>query len=72
MKHPVLVTLTLLLAFGALAVASPGAAQAPADVLRIALGSDVTMNPFTQPQQLTTSYVMKAVFSTIWAVRPLI
>ena len=62
--------IAVLIGVGLLAAAGPAAAQPPADVLRIALGSDVTMNPFTQPQQLTTSYVMKAVFSTLTRYRP--
>ena len=69
MKRSVFI-MTLFLTFGAVATALPVAAQAPADVLRIAMNADVTLNPFTQPQQLPTSLVMKAVFSTLTRYRP--
>ncbi len=45
-------------------------AQAPPGVLRIAIIDDVTLNPFTLPQQLPTTMVAKVVFSTLTRYRP--
>jgi peptide/nickel transport system substrate-binding protein len=55
-----------------LAAAPPASAQAqgPAGVLRLSIIGDVTLNPFTQPQQLPTSQVMKVVFSTLTRYKP--
>lgn len=70
MRRTVLFVMALLFGFGACPVVPPVDAQAPADVLRVAMNSDITLNPFTQPQQLPTSLVMKAVFSTLTRYRP--
>jgi peptide/nickel transport system substrate-binding protein len=70
MKRRKLVVSALLLCVAAAVGLTPAHAQGPADTLRIAMNADVTMNPFTQPQQLPTSLVMKAVFSTLTRYRP--
>ncbi len=66
--------LLVLLLAGAMAAAlssTPTAlAQAPSGVLRIAIIGDVTLNPFTMPQQLPTTMVAKVVFSTLTRYRP--
>jgi peptide/nickel transport system substrate-binding protein len=49
----------------------PAAASAlPEGLLRIALIDDVTLNPFTFPQQLPTTMVVKVLFSTLTRYRP--
>ncbi len=48
----------------------PAGAEAPPGVLRIAIIDDVTLNPFTLPQQLPTTMVAKAIFSTLTRYRP--
>jgi peptide/nickel transport system substrate-binding protein len=55
---------------GGLAGGPPALAQAPSGVLRIAIIGDVTLNPFTLPQQLPTTMVAKVVFSTLTRYRP--
>lgn len=63
--------LVVLLAILALAATPPVAdAQAPPGVLRVSIIGDVTLNPFTQPQQLPTTQVLKVVFSTLTRYRP--
>jgi peptide/nickel transport system substrate-binding protein len=61
------ILLSLVLAAGA---AAPAAAQAPPGVLQIAILSDVTLNPFTLPQQLPTLLVGKTVFGTLTRYQP--
>jgi peptide/nickel transport system substrate-binding protein len=56
--------------FAMLMAAAPAAAQGPPGVLRVSIIGDVTMNPFTQPQQLPTTQVLKVVFSTLTRYRP--
>src|SRR3989338_6072604 len=69
MRGPLAAFLAAVLGLGALGV--PAAeAQAPPGVLRISIIGDVTLNPFTQPQQLPTSQVLKVVFSTLTRYRP--
>ncbi|MGH2404216.1 MAG: ABC transporter substrate-binding protein, partial [bacterium] len=66
-------TLPVLLAVvtaAALGAAPAAQAQAPPGVLRIAIIGDVTLNPFTMPQQLPTTMVAKVVFSTLTRYRP--
>ncbi|MGQ0549751.1 MAG: ABC transporter substrate-binding protein [Armatimonadota bacterium] len=66
-------TLAVLLAVATAAAlgAVPAAqAQAPPGILRIAIIGDVTLNPFTMPQQLPTTMVAKVVFSTLTRYRP--
>ena len=63
------VLMAVLAVAGGLAV-HEAAAQAPAGVLRIAIIGDVTLNPFTQPQQLPTSQVLKVAFSGLTRYRP--
>jgi peptide/nickel transport system substrate-binding protein len=60
------------LAFGLalLAGASGAHAQGPPGVLRISIIGDVTLNPFTLPQQLPTTQVAKVVFSTLTRYNP--
>jgi peptide/nickel transport system substrate-binding protein len=52
------------------AAATPAPAQAPAGVLQVAIIGDVTLNPFTLPQQLPTLLVAKVVFSTLTRYQP--
>jgi len=73
MSHPPLSRcLTLAVAFSILAgtLVMPAEAQGPPGVLRISIIGDVTLNPFTQPQQLPTTQVLKVVFSTLTRYRP--
>jgi peptide/nickel transport system substrate-binding protein len=49
---------------------APADAQAPPGVLRFSINGDVTLNPFTQPQQLPTNLVTKVIFSTLTRYRP--
>jgi ABC-type transport system substrate-binding protein len=42
----------------------------PPGVLQIAILSDVTLNPFTLPQQLPTLLVSKTLFSTLTRYQP--
>jgi len=51
-------------------VVPPVAAQAPPGVLQVAIIGDVTLNPFTLPQQLPTLLVAKVVFSTLTRYQP--
>lgn len=53
-----------------LVTAGAQGAQAPAGVLRTNIISDVTLNPFTFPQQLPTTMVVKTIFSTLTRYRP--
>ncbi|MBI4279985.1 MAG: ABC transporter substrate-binding protein, partial [Armatimonadetes bacterium] len=53
-----------------LASVSPPARSQGAGVLRTYTISDVTMNPFTLPQQLATLLVIKPVFDTLTRYRP--
>ncbi|MBI2207725.1 MAG: peptide ABC transporter substrate-binding protein [Candidatus Rokubacteria bacterium] len=69
MARRVWVLLVGLLALGATAPAVVNA-QAPPGVLRVSIIGDVTLNPFTQPQQLPTTQVLKVVFSTLTRYRP--
>ncbi len=69
MKRATVVLVAGLLVVG-LAVVSHVAAQAPAGVLRTSIISDVTLNPFTFPQQLPTTMVAKTIFSTLTRYRP--
>ncbi|MBI2526906.1 MAG: ABC transporter substrate-binding protein, partial [Candidatus Rokubacteria bacterium] len=64
--------LTLALAFAVITgtLVTPAEAQGPPGVLRISIIGDVTLNPFTQPQQLPTTQVLKVVFSTLTRYRP--
>lgn len=63
------VVVAVLLGLGVLE-APPAGAQAPPGVLRVSIIGDVTLNPFTQPQQLPTSQVLKVVFSALTRYRP--
>ena len=45
-------------------------AQGPPGVLQVAIIGDVTLNPFTLPQQLPTLLVAKVVFSTLTRYQP--
>ena len=65
-----LMMVALAVGLAAFVMPPPALAQAPADVLRVSIIGDVTLNPFTQPQQLPTSQVMKTVFSTLTRYRP--
>jgi peptide/nickel transport system substrate-binding protein len=49
---------------------APVQAQAPPGVLQVAIIGDVTLNPFTLPQQLPTLLVAKVVFSTLTRYQP--
>jgi peptide/nickel transport system substrate-binding protein len=49
---------------------TPAAAQGPPGVLQVAIIGDVTLNPFTLPQQLPTLLVAKVVFSTLTRYQP--
>ncbi len=58
-------------ALGLVALGAPAVeAQAPPGVLRTSIIGDVTLNPFTQPQQLPTTQVLRVVFSTLTRYRP--
>ncbi len=70
MRRPAVLFLVGTLALGALGVPRLAEAQAPPGVLRASIISDVTLNPFTQPQQLPTSFPMKVIFSTLTRYRP--
>jgi peptide/nickel transport system substrate-binding protein len=61
--------LAIIVALGALAPPG-GEAQGPPGLLRVSIIGDVTLNPFTQPQQLPTTQVLKVVFSTLTRYRP--
>jgi len=50
-----LMMVALAVGLAAFVMPPPALAQAPADVLRVSIIGDVTLNPFTQPQQLPTS-----------------
>ncbi|HET8678897.1 MAG TPA: ABC transporter substrate-binding protein, partial [bacterium] len=69
MRRTLAVLLAVLIA-AALALVPTAQAQAPPGVLRIAIIGDVTLNPFTMPQQLPTTMVAKVVFSTLTRYRP--
>jgi peptide/nickel transport system substrate-binding protein len=58
------IALLLALVLGALA------GPAAAGVLRVSIIGDVTLNPFTQPQQLPTQQVQRVVFSSLTRYRP--
>lgn len=60
---------TLALALVVLA-SVPAEAQGPPGVLRVSIISDVTLNPFTQPQQLPANLVHKVAFDTLTRYRP--
>lgn len=49
---------------------APASAEGPPGILQVALLSDVTLNPFTLPQQLPTMLVAKVVFSTLTRYQP--
>jgi peptide/nickel transport system substrate-binding protein len=68
MKRVVAMLVAVLLV-GAVVV-PPVAAQAPPGVLQVAIIGDVTLNPFTLPQQLPTLLVAKVVFSTLTRYQP--
>ena len=54
-----------------LGVVGPARAQSgPPGVLQVAIVGDVTLNPFTLPQQLPTLLVAKVVFSTLTRYQP--
>ncbi len=67
---PVVAMLVAVLLLSGAAAAPPVAAQAPAGVLQVAIIGDVTLNPFTLPQQLPTLLVAKVVFSTLTRYQP--
>jgi peptide/nickel transport system substrate-binding protein len=68
--HRTMTTLVAL-ALSLMVAASPARAQGgPPGVLQIAVLSDVTLNPFTLPQQLPTLLVAKTVMSTLTRYQP--
>lgn len=69
MQRGVLGLLAVTVALAALGAPS-AEAQGPPGVLRVSIIGDVTLNPFTQPQQLPTTQVLKVVFSTLTRYRP--
>ncbi len=69
MRTTIAVLLAVLMAVG-LGGAFTSAGSASRGTLRISLLSDVTMNPFTFPQQLSTQWVTDAIFSNLTRYRP--
>jgi len=69
MRTVMAVVLVVLMAVG-VSSAITSAGPASRGTLRISLLSDVTMNPFTFPQQLSTQWVTDAVFSNLTRYNP--